>query len=96
MNNEEQPLTLAQLGDDKLDGPWKDPHECTPIPRRAMYALAVANVKLAQAIAQRSDCPADTVREVSNALAWLDDFTTSLRRDWKPAAPKPQPETAER
>ena len=65
-----------------LDGPWENPDEETPIPRSAMYALAVAAHYLTGAMAQRQDCAHKTVSEVKDAVRWLDDFAKRLNENW--------------
>lgn len=65
-----------------LVGPWDNPDETTPIPRRTSKWTAVAAAQLCEALSCRSDTPSEFVRHLEAACDALRRAADYLHEDW--------------
>jgi hypothetical protein len=65
-----------------LVGPWNNPDETTPIPRRTSHWSAVAATQLCEALSCRSDTPSEFVRHLEAACDALRRAADYLHEDW--------------
>jgi hypothetical protein len=74
--------TATPVEQQRLVGPWENPDETTPIPKRTIKWTATAAAQLCEALSCRSDTPSEFARHVRNAYLALQEATNALREDW--------------